>query len=94
MDDQLKNFGTSPDYGSGRRSLPWLVNAGVSAGLLAYDARRCSHIDSVIISFARHRLRNALDLVLRVALTEADFLGQLPLVMRIFCDIFSYIGPK
>ena len=32
---QLKNFGTSPDYGSGRRSLPWLVNAGVSAGLLA-----------------------------------------------------------
>ena len=32
---QLKNFGTSPDYGSGRRSLPWLVNAGASAGLLA-----------------------------------------------------------
>lgn len=31
---QLKNFGTSPDYGSGRRSLPWQVNAGVSAGLL------------------------------------------------------------
>ena len=27
---QLKNFGTSPDYGSGRRSLPWLVNAGAS----------------------------------------------------------------
>lgn len=35
MDDQLKNFGTSPDYGSGCRSLPWLVNAGASAGLLA-----------------------------------------------------------
>ena len=32
---QLKNFGTSPDYGSGRRSLPWLVNAGASAGFLA-----------------------------------------------------------
>lgn len=31
---QLKNFGTSPDYGAGRRSLPWQVNAGVSAGLL------------------------------------------------------------
>lgn len=31
---QLKNFGTSPDYGSGRRSLPRQVNAGVSAGLL------------------------------------------------------------
>ena len=32
---QIKDFGTSPDYGYGRRSLPWLVNAGVSAGLLA-----------------------------------------------------------
>lgn len=31
---QLKNFGTSPDYGASRRSLPWQVNAGVSAGLL------------------------------------------------------------
>lgn len=31
---QLKNFGTSPDYGAGRRRLPWQVNAGVSAGLL------------------------------------------------------------
>lgn len=31
---QLKNFGTSPDYGAGSRSLPWQVNAGVSAGLL------------------------------------------------------------
>ena len=31
---QLKNFGTSPDYGAGRRSLPWQVNAGASAGLL------------------------------------------------------------
>ncbi len=31
---QLKNFATSPDYGAGRRRLPWQVNAGVSAGLL------------------------------------------------------------
>lgn len=37
---QLKDFGTSPDYGSGRRSLPWLVNAGASAGLLAGEHNR------------------------------------------------------
>ncbi len=30
---QAKNFGSSPDYGAGARSLPWLANAGVSAGL-------------------------------------------------------------
>lgn len=32
---QMKDFGTSPDYGYGKRSLPWIVNAGVSAGLEA-----------------------------------------------------------
>lgn len=37
---QLKNFGTSPDYGAGRRSLPWQVNAGASAGLLAGSHNR------------------------------------------------------
>lgn len=37
---QLKNFGTSPDYGSGRRSLPWQVNAGVSAGILLGNHNR------------------------------------------------------
>lgn len=37
---QLKNFGTSPDYGAGRRSLPWQVNAGVSAGLLFCNHNR------------------------------------------------------
>lgn len=37
---QLKNFGTSPDYGSGRRSLPWQVNAGASAGILLCNHNR------------------------------------------------------
>lgn len=37
---QLKNFGTSPDYGSGRRSLPWQVNAGASAGILLGNHNR------------------------------------------------------
>lgn len=37
---QLKDFGTSPDYGAGRRSLPWLVNAGASVGLLAGEHHR------------------------------------------------------
>lgn len=32
---QMKDFGTSPDYGYGKRNLPWTVNAGVSAGLAA-----------------------------------------------------------
>ncbi len=30
---QGRNLGTSPDFGSGARSLPWIANAGVSAGL-------------------------------------------------------------
>ncbi len=38
---QAKNFGTSPDYGSGSRSLPWLANAGVSAGL---DLGKCNYL--------------------------------------------------
>lgn len=37
---QLKNIGTSPDYGSGRRSLPWQVNAGASAGILLGNHNR------------------------------------------------------
>ena len=37
---QLKNFGTSPDYGSGRRSLPWQVNAGTSAGIMLGNHNR------------------------------------------------------
>lgn len=49
---QLKNFGTSPDYGSGRRSLPWLVNAGASAGLLAGKHNRFRAGASLDISVA------------------------------------------
>lgn len=49
---QLKNFGTSPDYGSGRRSLPWLVNAGASAGLLAGRHNRFRAGASLDISVA------------------------------------------
>lgn len=49
---QLKNFGTSPDYGSGRRSLPWLVNAGASAGLLAGNHNRFRAGASLDISVA------------------------------------------
>lgn len=49
---QLKNFGTSPDYGSGRRSLPWLVNAGASAGLLAGKHNRFRTGASLDISVA------------------------------------------
>ncbi len=37
---QLKNFGTSPDYGSGRCSLSWQVNAGASAGILLGNHNR------------------------------------------------------
>lgn len=49
---QLKNFGTSPDYGSGRRSLPWLVNAGASAGLLAGKHNRFRAGAAIDISVA------------------------------------------
>lgn len=49
---QLKNFGTSPDYGSGRRCLPWLVNAGASAGLLAGKHNRFRAGASLDISVA------------------------------------------
>lgn len=34
---QIRDFGSSPDYGNGRRSLPRRVNAGASAGLCASD---------------------------------------------------------
>ena len=50
---QLKNFGTSPDYGAGRRSLPWQVNAGVSAGLLLGGHNRFRAGASLDIPVAR-----------------------------------------
>ena len=49
---QIKNFGTSPDYGYGRRSLPWMVNAGASAGLLAGKYHRFRAGASVDVSVA------------------------------------------